>query len=332
MISLYVDDLGIAAPDMVNVNEIRSALLSKFKMTDEGDINYILGMKITRDRKNRTISLSSESKAVEILKDFNMVDCVAVNTPMESLTVSNLDCPAPNSPEWNQMQSVPYRECVGRLTHLMRTTRPDLAFSISVVSRYLHNPGLKHWNLVKRILKYLKGTSKLALTLSPSTDSDPLKLSGFVDSDWAGGENLKSTSGYCFKLGNSLVSWSSKIQSLTATSSTHAEYVAAYYATSELLWARSFLIELGTLKPFKSTTLKCDNQAAIKIASNHITTPRSKHFDIKHHFVREKVADGVLNLEYCPGSLNVADIFTKPLASNKFVEFRSQLGLKMSYW
>jgi hypothetical protein len=340
LISLYVDDLAIASDSPDSISSIRNALMNRFKMTDDGEIDFVLGMHIRRDRPNGSIYISSTQKILELLKDFNMATCTPCSTPIDVVTISAADCPAPNSDEWIEMQSVPYRSCVGRLTHLARTTRPDLAFAVSVVNRFLHNPGRKHWNAVKRILRYLKGTTHLELKIAPadlsssatacdrSSNTADFALTGNTDADWAGNvDTLKSTSGYAFFLGSGLVSWASKAQPHTATSSTHAEYVAAYQATAECLWTRTLLAELGLLNSALPTTLFCDNAAAIKIANYHMVTPRSKHFDVKLHAVRERVQSGELALSFCPGKDNVADIFTKPLKPLKFLQFRKELGL-----
>ncbi len=343
LISLYVDDLAIASDSSAEIAKIRSHLMGKFKITDDGELEYILGMKIHRDRPNKQLFVSSNQKVQDILTDFNMAMCLPTATPMDHVAISASDCPTLNSPEWNEMQSIPYRECVGRLTHLMRTTRPDIAFSVSVVNRYLHNPGHKHWNAVKRILRYLNGTKDFELKIAPldfsskvsvcnrSSNSSTLGLSGNTDADWGGHpDTAKSTSGYAFFLGYGLISWASKVQPHTATSSTHAEYIAAYHATSECLWSRTFLGELGLLNTSLPTTLYCDNAAAINIANYHMCTPRSKHFNTKLHSVREKIENGELSLSFCPGKDNVADIFTKPLPKVKFLKFRSELGLQDS--
>ena len=291
LISLYVDDLGIASDQLDTLLCIKEALNSKFKMTDEGELTFILGMTIRRNRDTKEIFISNELKIKDILIDYNMATCAPVSTPIEALTVSLKDCPEPNSKEWNQMQLVPYRECVGSLTYIMRTTRPDIAFAVGVANRFLHNPGQRHWNLVKRILRYLKGTLDFELKLSPSDFSlsasacdrttsieGPLRLSGYTDADWGGNlDNSKSTSGYSFFLGSSLVSWASKAQTTTATSSTYAEYIAAYHATCEALWSRSFLASINLFKLSESTQLFCDNDPSIKIAQFHMVTPRSKH-------------------------------------------------------
>jgi hypothetical protein len=341
LISLYVDDLAIASDSAASLKQIKVTLASKFKMTDEGELTYILGMKVRRNRAQKELFLSNEQKVLSILKDFNMDSSTPVSTPMESVTISSLDCPEINSSKWLEMQKVPYRECVGRLTYLMRTTRPDIAFAISVVNRYLQNPGPSHWNAVKRILRYLKGTSNYELRIAPLDLSSQItaadrttnieghaKLTGNVDADWAGDvEHQKSTSGYGFFLGSSLVSWSAKAQSQVATSSTHAEYIAAYHATTECLWTRTYLINLGLLQKGSATTLYCDNEPAIKIAQYHMVNPRSKHFEPKYHFVRQQLEQGTIQLVFCAGKDNVADIFTKPLGKTKFTRFTALLGL-----
>ena len=161
--------------------------------------------------------------------------------------------------------------------------------------------------------------------------SDCHSLDTLTQTDWAGHpDNSRSTSGYTFHLGNSLVSWASKTQPQQATSSTHAEYIACYQATSECTWIRNLLDELGLLDNTKPTVLFCDNEAAIKIANYHMVTPRSKHFDTKLHFIREKIESGEMAISFCRGNDNVADMFTKPLPKTKFAEYRDILGLKES--
>ncbi len=145
--------------------------------------------------------------------------------------------------------------------------------------------------------------------LYDSTRSNALvSFHGFTDSDWGGQlETSKSTTGYGFFLGNAHVSWQSKTQPVTATSSTHDEYIAAYHAAAECIWTRTFLTELGLL-PEGPTILNCDNAAAIKLATFHMVTPRSKHFDTKFHYLREQVAQHSIHLVHCAGAKNIADI------------------------
>ena len=170
-------------------------------------------------------------------------------------------------------------------------------------------------------------TSSLQQNSQNTSIHGPLRFHGYSDADWGGElETSKSTSGYGFFLGNTLVSWQSKTQPTTATSTTYAEYIASYHAAAECIWSRSFLSELGLL-PLGATTLYGDNEAALKLAQFHMITPRSKHFDTKFHYIREQVHQKSIQLVHCPGEENIADIWTKPLGKERFMKFRSQLGV-----
>jgi len=338
LISLYVDNLGLAVDQESDLLWLKGQLHAKFKMTDEPD-NLFLNLRLTRTSNG--FQLCQEQAILNLLDSTNMAACTPLSVPIDSVNVSIADCPQPNSPEWLEMQLVPYRETIGSLTQLCRLTRPDISFAVAVASRYLANPGKSHWNLVKRILRYLKGTCDWTFHIAPSQSFDHLltqssslsplnghsKFFGFCDADLAGQrESAHSTSGYGFFIGGSLVSWMSKSQSTVATSSTFAEYIAAYHASTECIWTRSFLSELDLLPP-GPTPILCDNQAAISLASNHMVNPRSKHIDIKFHYLREQAARGHLVLLHCPTAHNVADIWTKPLPPKRFSILRSSLGV-----
>ena len=310
-------------------------------MTDEPD-DIFLNLRLTRTANG--FELCQESAILDLLASTNMNASTPVSTPIDSINVSTADCPALNSPEWHAMQAVPYRETIGNVTQICRLTRPNISFAVSVASRYLANPGHAHWQLVKRILRYLKGTSNWVFPISPSDSFDALLASsthannvnghsrffGFADADLAGRkETAQSTSGYGFFLNGSLVSWMSKTQSLVPNSSTYSEYIAAYHATTECVWIRNFLMELDLLPP-GPTLLFCDNKAAISLSKEHMVNPRSKHFDIKYHYLREQVQKGTLLLVHCPGVSNVADIWTKPLPKTRFATLRALLGVRQS--
>jgi hypothetical protein len=159
------------------------------------------------------------------------------------------------------------------------------------------------------------------------TDEYDVELTGFSDSDWAGNpDDRRSTSGYAFHIGSGVVSWSSKKQPTVSLSSTEAEYKALSSATCEAVWLRRILEDVEE-KQKGPTCINCDNQSAIKLAHNPVYHARSKHIELQHHFVREKIESKEIDLIYCNTSDNVADIFTKPLGKIKFEVFRSKLGV-----
>lgn len=327
LIGLYVDDLALASDSIKHLQEIKQKLMSRFTMHDEGELTYILGMSITRNRGERTISISNETKISEFLNQFKMADANPVCTPMEpNHQLSLADCPVEGSEDQLLMQQIPYKECVGYLIYLMRTNRPDIAFPVSVVSRFLHNPGTKHWAAVKRILRYLKGTASYELQLGGNLNTS-LPLVAFTDADFAGNIDTKrSTTGYLFFLNSSLISWASKSQHSVATSSTHAESLAAFQTATEAIWLRNLLNDMKLLQN-KPIITYCDNQATIQLAKHHMITPRSKHFEIKIHYLREQISNGFVKVEYIKTQSNTADLMTKALPKEKFVNFRREIRL-----
>jgi hypothetical protein len=220
------------------------------------------------------------------------------------------------------MEAVPYREAVGSLMYLMVGTRPDIAYSVSVASRYLSNPGPKHWLGVKRIMRYLKGTIDYGLCFS---FSEKVELVGFSDADWAGDlDSRKSTTGYVFTLSGGPVSWTSKRQNTVALSSTEAEYMAVTMTGREAVWLRTLLQQLGFTMS-RPTLIHVDNQSCTALAQNPVHHQRTKHIDIQHHFVRELVSEKVIELKYVPTEENIADVFTKGLGKQRHHDLLTSL-------
>jgi|SRR5579871_5521089 len=224
-----------------------------------------------------------------------------------------------------------YQGAVGALMYLMLGTRPEIAFPISVASRYAANPTDNHISAVKRILRYLKGTLNYELVFRGSVSP----LVGYTDADWAGDKDTRrSTSGYTFNIGSGAISWSSKRQPTVALSTCEAEYMAQTQAAKEAIWLKGLLVELSDmhnneLNP-SAVILYGDNQGAIALAKNPVFHGRTKHIDIQHHFVREKVDSGDICLEYIPTEQQIADGLTKPLPRDRFEAFRKALGVEQS--
>ena len=323
IVALYVDDVLVTGPNRADIQRIKDALNAKFHMTNLGPCAYYLGMTVTRDRANRIIRLGQAAYVERVLRDNGMWEAKPVSTPMET---SAKAVPAEDGFQAEQKHKTRYQSAVGSLMYAMLGTRPDLAFAVSVVSRYAHNPTPKHWGAVKRIFSYLKGTVHLQLTFQgPLSD-----LIGYTDSDWAGDSaTRRSTSGYVFNVGSAAISWSSKRQATVALSTCEAEYIGQTQATKEAIWLRSLLTSLRpNSNELETVVIYGDNQGAIALAKDPRSHGRTKHIDIANHFCREKVADKSVVFEYTPTETQVADGLTKALARDKFEAFRNAIGLR----
>ncbi|KAK2974046.1 hypothetical protein RJ640_006238 [Escallonia rubra] len=207
-----------------------------------------------------------------------------------------------------------FRQLVGSLIYLT-ITRPEISYSISVISQFMQNPRTPHLEAARRILRYVKGTLDYGLLYKRC---DNFVLSGFTDADWAGDTNDRhSTSGYCFNTGSAAVSWCSKKQNIVVLSSTEAKYVAATMATQECVWLKRLIGDMFCEVDY-AVQIKCDNESAIKLASNPIFHARTKHIEVRYHFVREKVLSEDVELLSVRTNDQVADIFTKALVEPKF--------------
>lgn len=324
IIALYVDDVLVTGPNRADIQRIKDALNAKFHMTDLGPCAYYLGMTVTRDRINRTIRLGQAGYVERVLRDNGMWDAKPVATPME--TTIKLE-PAEDGYEATPKDKLRYQSAVGSLMYAMLGTRPDLAYAVSVVSRYAHNPTKRHWGAVKRIFQYLKGTLNFQLTFQGTLSS----LIGYTDSDWAGDTaTRRSTSGYVFNVGSAAISWSSKRQATVALSTCEAEYIGQTQATKEAIWLRSLLTSLQpNSNALETVIIYGDNQGAIALAKDPRSHGRTKHIEIGNHFCREKVADKTVAFEYTPTDKQVADGLTKALARDKFEVFREAIGLRL---
>lgn len=215
-----------------------------------------------------------------------------------------------------------YKQIVGSLMYLT-ATRPDVMFVVSLLSRYMENPTELHLQAAKRVFRYLKGTLDFGVFYKKGGNKE---LIAYTDSDYAGDlEDRKSTSGYVFLMSSGAVSWSSKKQPIVTLSTTEAEFIAAASCACQAVWLRRVLDKLGHIQS-KSTTVFCDNRSAIKLSKNPVMHGRSKHIDVRFHFLRELTKDGTLNLLHCNTQEQVADVMTKPLKLDMFLKMRRLLG------
>jgi len=325
-IVLYVDDLVLLSNSLAFLNEVKLKLATLFDMKDLGEAHYVLGIQITRDRSNRSLSISQQEYIKTIADRFGMSESNAVDTPLStSDPLSKLDCPA-NDIDKEAMASKPYKSAIGALMYAMLGTRPDIAYAITALSQFSSNPGEKHWKAVKRLIRYLRGTIDYKITYGGARQKGA--MIAYCDSDWGQNhDDRRSVTGYVFLLCGAAVSWQAKKQPTVALSTVEAEYMSATEATREAIWWRSFLTELGMKLPSPSTILS-DSQGSIALAKNPAFHSRTKHIDIKHHFVREQVAAGVITMKHVPTEEMAADILTKPLSRERHLKLmRVLLGM-----
>src|SRR4051812_28857804 len=311
---LYVDDIILTASSTTFLHHIISLLNNEFAMTDLGPLNHFLGIAVSRSPGS--LFLSQRQYVIDLLARAGMTDCQPARTPAdvgEKLSANGDPFSDPTL----------YRSITGALQYVT-LTRPEISYSVQQACLYMHDPREPHYNHVKRILRYLKGTLDHGLRINSSS---PTSLTAYSDADWAGcPDTRRSTSGYCVYLSDNLVSWSSKRQVTVSRSSAEAEYRSVAHAVAESIWLRQLLAELH--RPIeRATIVYCDNVSAVYMAANPVHHRRTKHIEIDIHFVREKVALGEVRVLHVPTTAQFADIFTKGLATALFSDIRSSLNI-----
>ncbi|KAJ9551763.1 hypothetical protein OSB04_015808 [Centaurea solstitialis] len=324
---LYVDDMLIAAKDMGEVQKVKDQLSSEFDMKDLGAAKKILGMEIVRDRKARKLYLSQEGYVQKVLRRFGMFEAKSVNTPFAPhFKLSSALSPSTQA-DVAYMARVSYSSAVGSLMYAMICTRPDLAYAISMVSRYMANPGKEHWKAVQWIFRYLKGTANLCLHFGRNSSG----VLGYTDSDYGKDvDNRRSITGYVFTLDGCAISWRAHLQPTVALSTTEAEYMAVSEAVKEGVWLKGFFGEL--CEHLKVKEVFCDNQGAVLLTKERVLHDRTKHIDIRHHYIREVVARGDLKVVKISTDDNAADMLTKPLPVAKFNLCLDLVGVEKRGW
>ena len=243
---LYVDDILLASSDIGLLHETKKFLSKNFEMKDLGNASFVLGIQILRDRSQGILRLSQKSYIEKVLNRFGMKDCSSGDTPVAKGDKFSLtQCPK-NNLEIEEMQKIPYASAVGSLMYAQVFTRPDIAFIVGMLGRYMSNPGVDHWKAAKRVMRYLKRTKDFMLTYRRS---DSLEIFRYSNSNFAGCQDSKrSTSGYVFILAGGVISWSSAKQTLIASSTMAVEFIACYEASNHGIWLRNFVTGLRVVK------------------------------------------------------------------------------------
>ncbi|RZB76459.1 Retrovirus-related Pol polyprotein from transposon RE1 [Glycine soja] len=315
---VYVDDIILTGNNSVLIQQLISHLNSIFSLKHLGKLDCFLGIEVKYNSAG-SVMLSQTKYISDLLERVNMEEAKGISTPM----VSNLKLSKQETTCFENHTL--YIFVVGALQYAT-ITRPEISFSVNKVCQYMSKPMEEHWRVVKRILRYLKGTITHGLLIKSTKTTPYIKIFGFCDADWAADQDdRRSTLGACIFLGPNLVPWWAKNQVLVAKSTTEAEYRSLTQVTSEILWLESLLKELHI--PFDTPLIFYDNQSSIALAHNPVLHACTKHMELDIFFVREIVLNKDLVVSHIPSQEQVADIMTKPLSTSRFLSLRGKLNV-----
>ncbi|CAL8087744.1 unnamed protein product [Prunus armeniaca] len=319
IVSIYVDDIVYTGNDQEMLEDFKKDMKEKYEMTDLGLLHHFLGMGVIQTPTS--IFIHQKKYATTLLNRFGLSECKPVSIPLVTSEKLSKDDGSGLASEEQ------YRRIVGSLLYLT-ATRPDIMFATSLLARFMHCPTSKHLGTAKRILRYVKGTLDYGLEYVKGKGA---VLIGYFDSDWSGSvDDSKSTSGYAFSFGSGVFAWASVKQNCVALSTAEAEYISASEATTQAIWLRFVIEDFGELQT-EATPLHCDNISAIAITRNPVFHQKTKHIDRRYHFVKDALQEGTVDLIYCPTNEQLADIFTKALAKDRFSYLREKLGVKSAH-
>jgi hypothetical protein len=316
----HVDDFKIVG-DEDDARTVIDALKAKFEINDLGQIKHYLGTSV--DIRDGGIKISQSSYIDDLLESFNMSDAHPTKSPLDlSLLID--DQPDPTIP------TKEYQRGTGSLQYLATKTRPDICRAACLLAEYNAKPTRQCWNALMHVLRYLKGTKDLGPTYDRATENIPLPTpTVYTDSDWGGPhtDSRRSVSGFIFMLAGSPISWNSKKQTCVATSSNEAEYIAASEASREAWWISRLMEDMQLLPSPAPLPFYMDNKGAIDLTTALTGTKRSKHIDIRFHYTRDMVQQGILVVRQIPTGQMKADGMTKPLGRDAHTRFLQQIGL-----
>ncbi|KAM1032895.1 hypothetical protein TB2_035958 [Malus domestica] len=303
---IYVDDMIITSDDLDEITKLEKNLSAEFEMKNLGDLKYFLGVEVAR--LSRGIFLSQRKYVLDLLKETCIFGCEPVDTPIVEKHYLGI------YPDQEPMDKGRYQRLVGRLIYLAHT-HPDIAYAVSLVSQFMHSRSVDHMAAVIRILAYLKLAPGKGILYK---NSGHLRVEGFTDADWVGDvTDRRSTSGYFTFVGGNLVTWRSKKQNVVSRSSAEAEFRGMAHGICEVIWLRKLLGGLG-FKAKKSISLYCDNKSAREIAENPVQHDRTKHVEVDHHFIKEKLEKKIVSIPFVNSEEQLANILTHAVCSRLF--------------
>ncbi|XP_047174799.1 uncharacterized mitochondrial protein AtMg00810-like [Vigna umbellata] len=319
IVCLYVDDMLITGSSVERITNFKFQMLQEFEKSDLGQLNYFLGIEFTKTDEG--LMMHQSRYTLDMLNKFNMIHCNSANTPAE------VGLKLEKDPEEEGVDPTEYRKMVGSLRYLCNT-RPNISYSVGLVSRYMQNPRISHLMAIKRILRYLKGTHNFGILLPGGESEGEVRINAYSDSDWCGDKSdRKSTAGYVFFLNGAPISWSSIKEPVVALSSCETEYIAACEATCQAAWLSSLMSELK-IEVEGKVRLLVDNKSAIELTKHPASHGRRKHIETRFHYIREQVSKGKLEVVYCRSEDQIEDLLTKALKGERFLILRKQIGVK----
>ncbi|KAJ3564398.1 hypothetical protein NP233_g8320 [Leucocoprinus birnbaumii] len=318
----YTDDTMGGLSDRGEAERAKRELGEKYEAKVMKQVDHMLGIKV--EMVEEGIRISQKAYAKRMLEKFGMENCKPKSTPLPvGIALSTKDGPE-SEDEKEEMRKIPFQEALGSLMWLQVATHPDLSYAVNLLSRFASNPGKPHWEAMKHVMAYVRGTIDYSITYHQGASLQPV---GFVDSDFANDRDTRqSTDGHIFFARGGPVSWSTKRQETVATSTTEVEYMAVSRTVQQAMWMSSFF-DQASLPQQRPVTIFIDNNGAIDMTKTYWGHKRTKHIDVRHHFVKEKVEMGEFAPVYIPSEDNVADLLTKPLPRDATRNFTSDLGL-----
>ena len=316
IIGVYVDDMILLGPELQYIEAVIKQISGFWEIKNLGDIGTILGIRVRRNRQERSLKIDQSSYIQELLERYKLGDAKPIKLP-----ISDRNALIPGIENEIQADQAEYQSAIGSLIWIAKGTRFDIAYVVSQLSQYCNNPTIKHWNAIQRVLRYLGGTTNYSIEY---IDRGPngAKLQGYSDADYAGDlVDRRSVTGHIFLLNSGAITWNSTKQRSISTSTTESEYIALSEASKQAQWLRALLRELQRtqyLSKSLSVPIYSDNQACITLSKDPISHKRTKHIDIRYHYIRELVTYGKVTVDYLPTEEMVADILTKPLPFSAF--------------
>jgi hypothetical protein len=327
IIFVYVDDIIIAGENDEIIEKISDGFKSRFKMKDLGEPKRILGLDLIEVPEG--IMLCGKSMIEDLLRRTNMLNCRPVSTPMDP---NQSFVPNPDKTE-EESNRLSFASVIGSLLYIANSFRPDICYAVSVLSQFTSNPSEDHWRGAKRVLRYLSGTRDYGLLFKRRKDGEEAQLRGFTDADFASCFSRKSRTGYIFLIGDAVLCWHSRKQSVIALSTCEAEFYALTEGGKEAIHLKRLFWEICNQEPLrdeiKLETIKlfCDNQSTIFVSKNPAEHRMMKHVDLRYKWIQEKIDQDEFQVEYVSTKEQLADIFTKALAKELFEKFRARCGV-----